>query len=304
MKKLLLMLLVGLFGGLLNISAQLMIKEGNQWSYAHSFIYRVHGNTVTVYTFYKYEFDGTIELNGKTYMKLYETELDEYGRGKGPEYVLGLREENGRVYADYDEFMNLYGDFIDPEAKYYDSAMPYTVTEDGEVLLYDFTLNEGDYFGPTDIYAKTYIHGKTQKTMENGEVHDFFHVWRSYYEGFEDEDYDDSLWSEGGEYDTVISGIGSLECLIDWLFPRIYPTDGSMPKNWLNIFIADNELVYKSSDYVKDVFFDNLVTGISNVRSDTGHDVQPRLYDLSGRKVEGRPRPGVYIYNGKKVVIK
>ena len=304
MRKLLLMLLVVLFGGIQSVSAQLMVKEGNQWSYAHSFIYRVHGNTVTVYTFYKYEFDGTIELNGKTYMKLYETGLDEYGRGYGPDYVLGLREENGRVYAYYDEFMNLFGDFIDPEAKYYDSAMPYTVTEDGEVLLYDFTLNEGDYLGPTDIYAKTYIHGKTQKTMENGEVHDFFHVWRSYYEGFEDEDYDDSLWSEGGEYDTVISGIGSLECLIDWLFPRIYPTDGSMPKNWLNIFIADNELVYKSSDYVKDVFFDNLVTGIGRIKSDAGRDVKPCLYDLSGRKIDGQPRPGVYIKNGRKVVIK
>ena len=304
MKKLLLMLLVGLFGGLLNISAQLMIKEGNQWSYAHSFIYRVHGNTVTVYTFYKYEFDGTIELNGKTYMKLYETELDEYGRGKGPEYVLGLREENGRVYADYDEFMNLYGDFIDPEAKDYYFAMPYTVTEDGEILLYDFTLNEGDYFGPTDIYVKTYIQGKTQITMGNSEVRNFFPVWRSYYYGYEDEDYDDSLWSEGGEYDTVISGIGSLNFLVGWLIYYEYPTDGSMPKNWLNVFITDNELVYKSSDYVKDVFFDDLVTGIGRIKSDAGRDVKPCLYDLSGRKVEDRPRAGVYIKDGRKVVVK
>lgn len=92
--------------------------------------------------------------------------------------------------------------------------------------------------------------------------------------------------------------------MIDWLFPRIYPTDGSMPKNWLNVFIADNELVYKSSDYVKDVFFDNLVTRIGSVKSDAGRDVQPCLYDLSGRKVESEPRAGVYIYDGKKVVIK
>ena len=75
MRKLLLMLLVGLFGGMQSVSAQ-MVKEGRQWSYIYSVTYRVHGNTVTAYTFYKYEFDGTIELNGKTYMKLYETELD------------------------------------------------------------------------------------------------------------------------------------------------------------------------------------------------------------------------------------
>lgn len=303
MKQLLVLLLIGLLGGIQSVSAQ-MVKEGNLWSYVHSFMYWVNGNKVTAYTFYKYEFDGTIELNGKTYMKLYETEFTEYGIERSRKYVMGLREEEGRVYADYNEFMNPFENMIDPEAKDFYFAMPYSVTEDGEVLLYDFTLNEGDYFGPTDIYVKTYIHGKTQITMENSEVRNFFTVWRSYYYGYEDEDYDDSLWSEGGEYDTVISGIGSLNFLTYWLIYRAYPTDGSMPKNWLNVFITDNELIYKSSDYVKDVSFDYLVTGISNVKSDAENGVQPCLYDLSGRKIEGLPRPGVYIKNGRKIVVR
>ena len=287
------------------MSAQMMVKEGNLWSYAHSLTYMVNENEVTTYTFYKYEYDGTVELNGKTYMKLYETVLDEYGRGKSHEYVLGLREENGRVYADYKEFMNLFEENIDFEAEWYNyDIMPYCVTEGGEVLLYDFTLDEGESFGPIGIYAKWHVEGKEQMTMKNGEKRYIFPVWWSTVRYYEDKDYDDCLWSENHPYDTVISGIGSQECLVDWLIHYEYPTNGIIPKDWLNVFIADNELVYKSSDYVKDVFFDNLVTGIGRIKSDTGRDVKPCLYDLSGRKVEGRPRPGVYIKDGRKVVIK
>ena len=42
-------------------------------------------------------------------------------------------------------------------------------------------------------------------------------------------------------------------------------------------------------------------TGISSVRV-AGND--SRLYDLQGRRVEGQPAKGLYISNGKKVIIK
>ena len=303
MRKLLLMLLVVLFGGIQSVSAQ-MVKEGRQWSYVYSVTYRVHGNTVTAYTFYKYEFDGTIELNGKTYMKLYETELDEYGRGHSPEYVLGLREENGRVYANYEEYLKV-AICIEPDANWFDPcAMPYTVTEDGEVLLYDFTLDTGDYFGATDISVKSYINGKTRMTLANDEECDVFSVWRLWYGGDEDEEYDESLWNARSSWDTVISGIGSQKSLINWLNTREIAYNGDIVREYLNVCVVGNELVYKNPHYVQDVFFDDLVTGIGRIKSDASRDVKPCLYDLSGRKVEGRPRPGVYIKDGRKVVVK
>ncbi len=302
MRKLLVLFFVILFGGIQSVSSQ-MVKEGRQWSYVYSVTYRVHGNTVTAYTFYKYEFDGTIEQNGKTYMKLYETELDEYGRGHGPEYVLGLREENGRIYADSDEYMKVAIN-IHPDTDWFDTyAMPYTVTEDGEVMLYDFTLDDGDYFGATDFSTKSYINGKTRMTLANDEECDVFSVWRLWYTGFEDEEYDESLW-DGSSWDTVISDIGSQTTLINWLNMRDLAYNGDIVREYLNVCVVGNELVYKNPQYVKDVFFDDLVTGIGSVKSDAGRDVKPCLYDLSGRKVDGRPRPGVYIKDGRKVVVK
>ena len=79
---------------------------------------------------------------------------------------------------------------------------------------------------------------------------------------------------------------------------------GDSVREYLNVCVVGNELVYKNPHYVQDVFFDDLVTGIGRIKSDAGRDVKPCLYDLSGRKVEGRPRPGVYIKDGRMVVIK
>jgi hypothetical protein len=42
-------------------------------------------------------------------------------------------------------------------------------------------------------------------------------------------------------------------------------------------------------------------TGISSLRI-VGSDA--RLYDLQGRRIEGQPVKGLYISNGKKVVVK
>jgi len=42
-------------------------------------------------------------------------------------------------------------------------------------------------------------------------------------------------------------------------------------------------------------------TGISSLRT-VGSDA--RLYDLQGRRIEGQPAKGLYISNGKKVVVK
>jgi len=50
------------------------------------------------------------------------------------------------------------------------------------------------------------------------------------------------------------------------------------------------------------VFDDNELTGMSDVRSKTS-EVRNKYYDLSGRRV-AQPTKGLYIVNGKKVVIK
>ena len=47
---------------------------------------------------------------------------------------------------------------------------------------------------------------------------------------------------------------------------------------------------------------DNLVDAIDAI--ELNNAINGNLYDLSGRKVEGKAKAGVYIKNGKKVVLK
>ena len=44
------------------------------------------------------------------------------------------------------------------------------------------------------------------------------------------------------------------------------------------------------------------VDGISNIKSQTPND--DAIYTLQGVKVEGKPQPGIYVRNGRKVVVK
>ena len=312
MRKLLLMLLVVLFGSTQSVSAQ-SFKEGCQWSYYANCYIRAENKYVLYFT--KFELKEAYELNGKTYNRLYSTLFDEYGNTEEPVALLGLREEAGKVYADYDEFLRFVPFFISGAGKYDEHVMAHPVTDDNEVILYDFTLAEGDYFGPTDIFITTYVENKTDALMETGEKRDVLEMWRTvkYEDDFDDsEDFGDST-----DWDRLISGVGSVNNLLYWLC--WIPVSGNeIVQSQLNVYVEGNKVVYKAPEYTgnpdleykssttykKDPFFDNLVTGISNVKSDAGRDVKPCLYDLSGRKIEGRPRPGVYIKNSKKVVIK
>jgi hypothetical protein len=62
------------------------------------------------------------------------------------------------------------------------------------------------------------------------------------------------------------------------------------------------------SDITKNIdgsveFYLQLATGINNVKEDSESTVSDAIYDLQGRQVDN-PSKGVYIVNGKKVVVK
>ena len=52
-------------------------------------------------------------------------------------------------------------------------------------------------------------------------------------------------------------------------------------------------------------FGDDETLGIGGVTEFDNHDAQQRVYDLNGRRVTmGQTKKGVYVVNGKKVIIK
>jgi hypothetical protein len=301
MRKLLLMLFVILFGGMQSVSSQ-SFKEGCQWSY-YTWLQQWEDKSIRM-TFEKYELKETFELDGRTYNRLYLTRVDEDGNAGEPEPLIGLREENGRVYVNYNEYMAAWGSSSDIDEMYY------LKTEDGkEIILYDFTLGAGEWFGNMDVVDKMIVRSCDKMVMETGKKRSVYNMEMSWGDG-----------SYGITWGRILEGIGAVDIrggLLNWLDFRIF-TPSIVDRKQLNVYVEGNALVYKAPEYAgdaekeiesyttykKDPFFDNLITGISSVKSDAGRDVQPCLYDLSGRKVEGRPRAGVYIYNSKKVVIK
>jgi hypothetical protein len=70
-----------------------------------------------------------------------------------------------------------------------------------------------------------------------------------------------------------------------------------------HFFVPANENVQAASDFVLD-FGDGSITGITSITADQ-RSTDGATYTLDGRKLNGKPTAkGVYIQNGRKVVIK
>ena len=274
-------------------------SEGCKWSYCR--IYHKGFSYEFYVSFTKYELKGTCELNGKTYTKVYTSYCGEnyYDQPSEEEYLIGIREENGCVYADYDEFVNLYwGERGWPELFEDDIyGMRYIVTEDNEVLLYNFNLQVGDLIEREDVRYPASISEIIPIELKNGETRNLYKAQGHYY----------------------ISGIGSkYESLIGYLVNEPAITDGSSTSIHLNVYVEDDRLLYKAENdpeednmwkitdgtYQKDPFFDDLVTGIKDVKAEQNAALETAVYDLGGRRMTGALKPGVYIRGGKKIVIK
>ena len=123
---------------------------------------------------------GLLKKNGKTYHKVYHiTILDVDENGKSI-YALfepsaGIREEGGKVFADYDSYMALTNNNITQV----EGELPFQMTGDGEILLYDFTVGVGDRYPASETCAPIYVSdvetvttldGKERKliTLDNG----------------------------------------------------------------------------------------------------------------------------------------
>ena len=72
------------------------------------------------------------------------------------------------------------------------------------------------------------------------------------------------------------------------------------PQSLLLSCYDGDECIFNIEDFLASfpAGMNSTVTGYSNVSSDTP------LYDLSGRRVQGTPKKGVYIQDGKKYVVR
>ena len=137
------------------------------------------------YTVESYTLDGSKVVNGKTYGLLH-VHSDGYG-ARGTEasvsdpfnYTIGIRYEDGRLYVNMEDYLELFTPGYIWRTIGDGSNLPYETTEDGELVLYDFSKNVGDTYcqladGTTLTVTKTGVmkteDGVTRRllTLSNG----------------------------------------------------------------------------------------------------------------------------------------
>ena len=254
-----------------------MLADSPTWIY-HSRVYDKETYPVPIGYSTKesvYSISDSIEKDGQKYYKLTHEVLDVAAKpGTGQKnktpvenFSLIIREENGKIYADAEEFQSLYGD---------DSCMLYEQIGN-EFLIYDFTLKEGDSFGADDLFVDRI---DVVETMDG--------LKRKLF-----------VLSSGHE---VLEGIGCLFSageLINYLAsPPVEETSIGWKYAFLGSVVKNGDVIYGISSADADML-------VTNIKPQQIGLFDSSVYDFSGRRVKnGELHKGVYIQNGKKFVIK
>ena len=208
-------------------------------------------------------------------------------------HSIGIRRENGRVYTnkedfcEYQSFLSTYGPDYPWNWSYSDPTyLPYHLTEGGnELILYDYMMEVGDGFRHVDGHEDITVVEKDTVTYADD-------VPRR------------RLTLSNGLI--IIEGMGCINSngmLIDWLNPgKEYQSNFT----YLD-FCADDwnkpfNIIYTHEDSGLHVV-DTNPAGIESLHSSDSSDWHA-LFDLQGRRLIQKPARGVYIQDGRKVVIK
>lgn len=262
-------------------------------------------------------FDGTEEINGKTYHRLvtFKKRIMDYDPETGPivkqmvdclEHEGYLREENGKVYTLIEDMEDPRTDTRDPSLGWL--YIPGNSDSDGnkkysEYLLYDFNIEEnGIYDGISFVTGSAWNNRFAILNVSYVEIDG--EEYKKMYVCPEDElEYHETYDTPYSSYQSIVEGIGAIGygCLnyhefIDWplrlyahnYFTCLYDMDGNV------IYSEDPE--YFGFEY-------GSFASVKNMAEDTGEAPAP-LYDILGRRILA-PAPGqLYIRGGKKHIAK
>ena len=200
-----------------------------------------------------------------------------------------VREDNGCIYiktADYmallaaSSYWNKVGDA---------SYIPYHETDDGELVLYDFTMKPGDCFRYVDGHDDTVVDSVSTLTTIDGEQRRLIYLSN----GCQVAEGLGCLNSRGG----MFFYLNALESAYDigfmWAFVSSYSEMAgysNSPDVYLHSLQKERETVLA---WIPSATKSVLSAGTPTI-----------LFDLQGRQLQGKPERGVYIQDGRKVVIK
>ncbi len=316
MKKVFIFTLLALLG-LFQAAAQddnylPLVREGVQW--VNEKVIINHGDTTSY--FYKYEIFGEDtrhwnsldRFNHACYYytgEKLDVELDSLISGLSEEIQHDNSLEFSEVTSSYN---NAYAKMLE-EQRLFVPLMSYAIS--GNKILYwyggdtdnNFTLNY--YFICTDYYVD-YLSEIGQDitdidllTAENFTMIDPIEI-----EGVECTRCA-YVNEQGDTMCYVVEGIGfDSKCMGDLLTPFTRMPDPNADYQeycGLSHVVKDGKIIYKGMRYREDQY-----TGIGEVAADQRHPQDGNYYDLMGRAVgkDVPTMPGIYIHNGKKIVVR
>lgn len=229
----------------------------------------------------------TEEIDGKTYNIVRLAYFSGYPSPVTPpqkELILHMRRDGQRLMIRYDEYKAVMEDRGD-DMSVFDEQCRYEVSDDGDMVLYDFGMQVGDKF--RSIPGKEDITVVSRKT----EYAESYSHWQGAI--------DVITLSNGCE---ILENIGFRGQTHNW-DPRTEP--GYDFFDYLNPSDKYGSILYFAKlnyQYVWEDCFDGGQTGIEKVTLTTDSQA---IFDLQGRRLDSQPtNKGIYIQNGKKVVVK
>ena len=262
----------------------MMFPDGMKWHYSFKYsvppVYYPDGEFALEY----WMVDGSEVINEKEYQNLFRHgdfyQVKEMWRPtldrNTINFKLSVREENGHVYAIKEQYLQflrqLYPQDLHPD------ITPFYVAEaedETEVLLYDFTLHEGDTYPCIgDVKVEEVLQQKTADgvkrkvlKLSNGVI--------------------------------VMEGVGCLNSIGGLI---IYQNMEGLSETFQS---GNSAYAYLVRCWQTDSRVDrylNQTTAIRDLPSNQSRPTSNNLYDLSGRRLSTPPAKGILIQDGKKVV--
>ena len=302
-KKVLLMVLTLLFLCPFSSKGQVYqnIREESYWAYGGMYPWYITlmtklGRTDFAQFEEPYMVIGKHEKNGKTYFtvryqKIYYEEGWRTSADEDEKYMfdvdnehyrqIGIREQDSKFLVDKDEYITLLNEDKFGARVGNPEYIPYETTEDNELVLYDFTKREGD------VYAYS----------QEGEP-----ITVASVESFVADDKSSRILMTLSNNLKIIEGIGCINSpgtLIYYLNPGKRNHQICL-LGWYGYKYAPGNLNLIFFQSFKDAARE-IVAGISDA---VQYDYDKVIYDLQGRRLTQQPRKGVYIRDGRKVVVK
>lgn len=257
------------------------------------------------------KFDGPEEINGKTYHRVVTFKKSHWENGDINAYVTEdcyehegyLREENGVVYALVYETCDFFGKPCLGGTQFPASDEPLSYEEH---VLYDMTLNEGEYYTAFTDLTENGSNLDTFKVLHtsiidiNGDECKIMYVCTA----DEEKIADDMPYSW---FHAIVEGIGILDSgSLNYVSIEGHKNTGMWyRKCFERIFDMEGNVLYCGPGYddrLNALTYGSFVSEVKTVNTaKTENDV---IYDILGRRIF-QPAPGqLYIQSGKKHIAK